>query len=66
MKAKPRRNEDRVEGCETCATETPHEVNIEIRTENEHAEHSSFSREPYRISVCTVCGEESVQRMNDA
>jgi hypothetical protein len=59
-------NADRVEECDTCATETPHRVNIEIRTENEQAEHSSFSREPYRVSVCVECGEETVRRMNDA
>ncbi len=66
MKARPQRDGDRVEGCKTCATETPHDVSIEIRTENEQAEHSSFSREPYRVSVCTVCGEETACRMNDA
>ena len=66
MKSQPRRSGDRVEGCQTCGEETPHTVSIEIRTENERAEHSSFSREPYRISVCTVCGEETARRMNDA
>ena len=65
MNSQPRRNGDQVEGCRTCATDTPHTVSIEIRTENEQAEHSSFSREPYRISVCTVCGEETTRRMND-
>lgn len=59
-------NADRIEECDTCATETPHRVNIEIRTENEQAEHSSFSREPYRVSVCVECGGETVRRMNDA
>lgn len=57
---------DRIEQCAVCSTETPHDVRIEIRTENEEAEHSSYSREPYRISVCAVCGEEIVRRMNDA
>lgn len=66
MTSKTRGNGDRVEGCRTCATDTPHTVSVEIRTENEEAEHSSFSREPYRITVCTVCGEETSRRMNNA
>ncbi|MFB9804104.1 hypothetical protein ACFFQF_00770 [Haladaptatus pallidirubidus] len=53
------------ERCDSCADETPHVVSIEIRTENEHAENSAFSREPYRISTCVVCGAETGQRMND-
>lgn len=57
---------DRTEECSTCAAETPHRVTIEIRTENEQAKHSSFSREPYRVSICVECGEETVRRMNDA
>ncbi|MFH5798674.1 hypothetical protein [Haladaptatus sp. CMAA 1911] len=59
-------NADRIEECDACVAETPHEVRIEIKTENEQAEHSSFSREPYRVSVCMECGEETVRRMNDA
>ncbi|WP_227376666.1 DUF7835 family putative zinc beta-ribbon protein [Haladaptatus halobius] len=55
-----------VEHCENCSRETTHRVSIEIRTENERANTSAFSREPYRVSTCVTCGERISQRMNDA
>jgi hypothetical protein len=57
---------DQSEPCESCATETPHEVRIEIRTESTERENAEFSREPYRIATCLVCGYESSIRMNNA
>lgn len=57
---------DRFEPCETCETETPHEVRIEIRTESAERENAAYSREPYRVSTCVLCGYESTIRMNDA
>ena len=50
------------EECVTCERETPHEVAVEIRTENPD---SSFSREPYRVTECTVCGATEEVRLND-
>lgn len=64
MKSKPQNTEQR-EHCDSCRSETPHAVGIEIRTENEQAEHSSFSREPYRVTTCAICGEQTSIRMND-
>jgi hypothetical protein len=57
---------DRMEPCESCARETPHEIRIEIRTESSEPENAAFSREPYRVATCVVCGNESAIRMNNA
>jgi hypothetical protein len=54
------------EPCSNCGTETVHDVRVEIRTESTKQENAEFSREPYRVAVCTRCGEETVQRMNNA
>ncbi|WP_227354515.1 DUF7835 family putative zinc beta-ribbon protein [Haladaptatus salinisoli] len=45
---------------ENCSRETAHRVPIEIRTENERATTSAFSREPYRVSTRVACGERTV------
>lgn len=55
-----------VEDCEDCERETAHEVSIEIQTENEDGENAAYSREPYRVTECGVCGETRSQRMNNA
>ncbi|MFB6146785.1 MAG: hypothetical protein ABEJ08_03780 [Halobacteriaceae archaeon] len=55
-----------VEQCGDCGSKTPHAVSIELRTESEESERSQFSREPYRVAECQVCGDTTVQRMNDA
>lgn len=52
-----------IEECDDCERETPHEVSVQLRTENPE---SSFSREPYRVSECTVCETETTTRMNNA
>jgi len=62
-KGGPALTADRVEECPDCDCETQHAVRIELRTENPE---SSFSREPYRVSQCTVCETETTTRMNDA
>jgi hypothetical protein len=54
------------EPCSTCGVKTLHEVRVEIRTESSKNENAEFSREPYRISVCAECGEETTMRMNNA
>ena len=54
------------EPCDNCATATPHDVNIKIRTESDKDENTEFSREPYRVTECLDCGETSSQRMNNA
>lgn len=54
------------EPCDRCGRETRHEVRLELRTESTKRKNAEFSREPYRVAVCAVCGRERVQRMNDA
>jgi len=54
------------EGCSDCGAQTPHAVAVEIRTESDDEENAAFSREPYRVTVCRVCGDETALRMNNA
>jgi RNase P subunit RPR2 len=54
------------EACTACGTETPHDVRIEIRTESERERNARYSREPYRVTTCLHCGDESTLRMNNA
>jgi hypothetical protein len=54
------------ERCETCDRETSHEVSIRLRTESQRTENAEYSREPYRVSRCRICGTERTLRMNDA
>jgi len=51
------------EECDDCERETAHDVAVELRTENPD---SSFSREPYRVAECSVCGATTTRRMNNA
>jgi len=50
----------------SAATETPHSVAIELRTESDRSENTEFSREPYRVSTCMSCDGTTALRMNDA
>jgi ribosomal protein L44E len=54
------------EYCETCGAHSPHEVSIELKTESTKETNRAFSREPYRVTKCRVCGDERAQRMNNA
>jgi len=54
------------EDCEHCGRATPHAVSVEILTESRKRENAEFSREPYRVSECRVCGETTSTRMNNA
>lgn len=54
------------EKCTECGRETPHEVSIQLLTESRKEENAEFSREPYRVSTCRVCGAEESVRMNNA
>lgn len=54
------------ESCAECSRKTPHTVSIQLRTESRKAENAEYSREPYRVSVCRVCGVERSVRMNNA
>lgn len=53
------------EECSACETRTPHSVSIELVTESERERNAEFSREPYRVTVCTVCDHRKQQRMNN-
>lgn len=54
------------EYCDRCDAHTPHEVSITLKTESAKQVNREFSREPYRATKCVHCGEETLQRMNDA
>lgn len=57
---------DFTETCDACERDTPHSVSIQLQTESTKTENSEFSREPYRVSECMVCGAETALRMNNA
>jgi hypothetical protein len=57
---------DVTEDCEHCGRSTPHEVEVQILTESRKAQNAEFSREPYRVSECRVCGTRQKRRMNNA
>lgn len=57
---------DMEEQCSECGHETPHSVSVQILTENVESDNAAFSREPYRVSECRLCGHEASIRMNNA
>ncbi len=57
---------DVTEDCDTCDRATPHSVTLQILTESGNPENAEFSREPYRVSECRVCGQTTSTRMNNA
>jgi hypothetical protein len=57
---------DMSEACAECGRETPHAVSVQIQTESDKAENAAFSREPYRVSECRICGATTQTRMNNA
>jgi ribosomal protein L40E len=59
-------NDTMAESCENCGRETLHTVSIQLRTESRTGENVAYSREPYRVSACRVCGSERSIRMNNA
>lgn len=54
------------ERCSICSTDTPHRVQIELRTESHKLENAVFSREPYRVATCADCGWTTSRRMSSA
>ncbi len=54
------------EPCSTCERTTPHDVSVQILTESTKSKNAAFSREPYRVSECRVCGTTTETRMNNA
>jgi len=54
------------EECAECERRTPHNVGVKILTESGKAENAAFSREPYRVSECKLCGTTTRTRMNNA
>jgi len=57
---------DITETCSACNRTTPHEVTVEILTESTNEKNAAFSREPYRVSECRICGTTTQIRMNNA
>lgn len=66
MASKKLNSEGVHETCEHCGQERPHEVSSKLRTESSTEENAEFSREPYRVAECTVCGMTTQTRMNNA
>ena len=58
--------DEMTEQCERCGRETPHSVSVQIMTESSSPENAEYSREPYRVSECRVCGAQTALRMNNA
>jgi NAD-dependent dihydropyrimidine dehydrogenase PreA subunit len=60
-------DDDRLtEDCAECSRVTPHDVAITLLTESHQEQNAEFSREPYRVATCRVCGAETTTRMNNA
>ncbi|QGN06448.1 hypothetical protein Hrd1104_03485 [Halorhabdus sp. CBA1104] len=55
-----------MEYCPSCGTDQPHAVSLTLVTESDDRTNAAFSREPYRVRQCRVCGRETRRRMNDA
>ncbi|MFD1514797.1 hypothetical protein [Halomarina rubra] len=66
MAATQNSRNDMTEECPECTQETAHSVSLQIRTESTKSENAQFSREPYRVTTCLVCGHERALRMNNA
>jgi len=66
MSATDRAFDGMTEECTECGRETPHNVSVRILTESATPENAEYSREPYRVSECRVCGAETALRMNNA
>jgi hypothetical protein len=58
--------DEMAERCDNCGRETPHTVSVQIMTESSRPENAEYSREPYRVSECRVCGTQTALRMNNA
>ncbi|MFB6202033.1 MAG: hypothetical protein ABEI98_08480 [Halorhabdus sp.] len=54
------------EYCPSCGHEQRHDVSITLVTESDETTNEAYSREPYRVSECRVCGRRTERRMNDA
>lgn len=66
MAATKHQSNDIHEECVECGRETSHNVSLQILTESDKRENAQFSREPYRVSTCRICGTETKLRMNNA
>ncbi|MFB6189076.1 MAG: hypothetical protein ABEI57_04260 [Halapricum sp.] len=66
MATTDRTGSERTEHCSNCGRETTHTVSLQLVTESDKADNAAFSREPYRVSTCLVCGEQTAVRMNNA
>ena len=52
------------EFCDRCGRETPHQVSITFVTESKRARNAVYSRQPYRVTTCEVCGGRQQQGPN--
>ncbi|MCU4717194.1 DUF7835 family putative zinc beta-ribbon protein [Halapricum hydrolyticum] len=56
---------ERSEFCEHCGRETVHSITLQLVTESDRSDNAEFSREPYRVTECLACGEQTAVRMNN-
>lgn len=52
--------------CPECGMDAVHEIRLELRRESDREDRIArkYSREPYRVTTCQVCGRETAIRMN--
>lgn len=58
--------DDLIKQCKDCEQQTPHIASLKILTESPTHENAQYSREPYRVCECQVCGASEQTRMNNA
>jgi len=55
------------EHCEECGQTTPHRVEIRLQVPSaDDSPTAKFSRHPFRVARCRVCGEERYRRAGEA
>ena len=65
MAAKNESITEMTEECDQCGRATRHQVTVQLLTESHRRENAEFSREPYRVTECQVCGTTTALRMNN-
>lgn len=66
MSATDNASDGMAEHCDRCGRDTPHDVSVQILTESSRPNNAEYSREPYRVSECRICGTQTTLRMNNA
>lgn len=65
--AKPNASGDSMrERCATCDEVRAHEISIDLLVGSEDGADQNYSRDPYRIAECQVCGSTTKVRLTSA